>query len=271
MQKGSLRIMKLYQIIFFNLAAVIAFMLAVWILSLLKKDASIADIFWGLGFILVAWITFFLSGGDGPRSFIVVAMTTLWGLRLSIHLFVRNWSSEEDPRYQNMRSAHGKHFWIVSLFTVFLLQGVILWVVSLVIQLAFFVPSTAGLTWLDALGILIWGTGFVLETIADKQLSSFKSDPANKGRVMDQGLWAYSRHPNYFGEMLIWWGFYAIVLNHAASAWVILSPMLITFLLLKVSGVTLLEKNITKRRPDYADYIRRTSAFFPWFPKKEES
>jgi steroid 5-alpha reductase family enzyme len=263
--------MECYQIIFFNLAALIVFMAAVWFLSLLKKDASIADIFWGPGFVLVAWITFFLSDVDGPRHFIVVAMTTVWGLRLSIHLFFRNWGSKEDPRYQNMRSAYGKHFWIVSLFTVFLLQGFILWVISLVVQLALFVQSPVHLTWLDGLGIVIWSAGFVLETIADRQLYRFKSDPANKGRVMDLGLWAYSRHPNYFGEMLIWWGFYAIAINDAANAWVILSPMLITFLLLKVSGVALLEKNITERRPAYADYIRRTSAFFPWFPKKEGS
>jgi steroid 5-alpha reductase family enzyme len=261
--------MELYQIIFFNLAAVIAFMTAVWLLSLFKKDASIADIFWGLGFILVAWITFFLSNGDSPRRLIVAAMTTIWGLRLSIHLLVRNWSSEEDPRYQKMRSAHGKHFWIVSLFTVFLLQGFLLWVISLVVQLALFVESPINLTWLDGLGIVIWSAGFVFETIADHQLFRFRSDPANKGKVMDKGLWAYSRHPNYFGEMLIWWGFYAMALNNAANTWVILSPMLITILLLKVSGVALLEKHIKERRPAYEEYMRRTSVFFPWFPKKE--
>jgi steroid 5-alpha reductase family enzyme len=259
------------QIIFLNLAAVIVAVLFVWVLSLLKHDAGIADIFWGLGFILVAWVTFFLSQGHGLRRFIVLAMTTLWGLRLSIHLFVRNRGSDEDPRYQAMRSVYGKRFWIVSLFTVFIFQGVILWVVSLVIQSALFVQAPLSLTWLDALGIIIWCTGFVMETIADKQLFHFKSDPANKGKVMDQGLWAYSRHPNYFGEMLIWWGFYAISLNHAGNAWVIVSPILITFLLLKVSGISLLEKNIVERRPAYADYIRRTNAFLPWFPRKGDS
>jgi steroid 5-alpha reductase family enzyme len=261
--------MELYQIIFFNLAAVIAFMTAVWLLSLLKKNASIADIFWGLGFVLVAWITFFLSNGDGPRRLIVAAMTTIWGLRLSTHLLVRNWSSEEDPRYQKMRSAHGKHFWIVSLFTVFLLQGLLLWIISLVVQLPLFVELPINLTMLDGLGIVIWSAGFVFETTADQQLYRFRSDPDNKGKVMDKGLWAYSRHPNYFGEMLIWWGFYAMALNNAANAWVILSPMLVTILLLKVSGVPLLEKHIKERRPAYEDYMRRTSAFFPWFPKKE--
>ncbi len=261
--------MESYQIIFFNLAAVMAYMLAVWLVSLFKKDASIADIFWGPGFVLLAWSAFFLSGGDGPRRFMVAAMTTLWGLRLFSHLLVRNWGSGEDPRYQKMRFAHGKHFWIVSLFTVFLLQGFLLWVISLVVQVALFVESPVYLTWLDGLGIAVWSAGFIFEAIADYQLYRFRSQPSNRGGVMDRGLWAYSRHPNYFGEMLVWWGFYAIALNRPANAWVILSPILITFLLLKVSGVTLLEKHIKKRRPAYEDYIRRTSAFFPWFPKKE--
>ena len=269
MEKGFRLNMEIHQIIFLNLAAVIVFMVCVWILSLFKKDASIADIFWGLGFIQVAWITFFLSNGEGLRRFIVLFMITLWGLRLSIHLFVRNFGQGEDPRYRNMRSTHGKNFRIVSLFTVFLLQGFILWIISLANQLAMFVRSPVHLTWLDALGIMIWGVGFVLESIADKQLLSFKSDPANKGKVLDTGLWNYSRHPNYFGEMLIWWGFYIIALNHAGNAWVILSPVLITLLLLKVSGVSLMEKNITETRPDYLNYMKRTNAFFPWFPQKK--
>jgi steroid 5-alpha reductase family enzyme len=263
--------MSLVQIIRLNLITVIAVMVFVWLLSLLKKDASIADIFWGLGFILVAWLTFFLSQGYGPRRFLIIFMTTLWGLRLSIHLFVRNRGHEEDPRYRAMRAAYGKRFWVVSLFTVFLLQGIILWTISLVIQSALLIQVPAQLTWLDALGVLVWSTGFVYEAIADKQLARFKSDPANKGKVMDQGLWAYSRHPNYFGEALVWWGLYAVALNHPGNAWVILSPIVITFLLLKVSGVTLLEKTITERRPAYADYVRKTNAFLPWFPGKDSS
>ena len=263
--------MSFIQIGLLNLAAIIGFMFSLWLFSLLKKDVSIVDIFWGTGFVLIAWSTFFLSDGYEPRRFLVAAMTTLWGLRLSIHLFVRKQGREEDHRYQAMRADHGERFWFVSLFTVFLLQGVILWIVSLVIQAAQNIQVPSQLTWLDVLGILVFITGFVFESIADKQLARFQSDPSNKGKVMDQGLWAYSRHPNYFGETLIWWGFYAIALSHPGNFWVIVSPMLITFLLLRVSGVTLLEKTITERRPGYVDYMKRTNAFLPWFPKKEDS
>lgn len=252
-----------------NLGAVIVFMLCVWILSVAGRDASIVDIFWGLGFVLVAWVTFFLAAGSGLRRFLVASLTTLWGLRLSMHLFFRNWGRDEDHRYQAMRAAHGERFWIVSLFTVFLLQGIILWVVSLVVQAAQRFETSAHFTWIDLVGVSLWTAGFLFESVADRQLARFKSNPSNAGKVMDQGLWAYSRHPNYFGETLIWWGFYFLALNDPHMAWVIVSPLVITLLLLKVSGVTLLEKTITDRRPDYAAYRRRTSAFLPWFPKKD--
>lgn len=252
-----------------NLAAVMAFMLMVWLLSLAKRDAGIADIFWGLGFILVAWISFFLGGGQGIKSFLVATLTTLWGVRLSMHLFARNWGQPEDRRYQNMRASHGERFWLVSLFTVFLLQGVILWTVSLVLQAVMHGEAPAQITWLDTLGLLFWTTGFLFETVADRQLARFKSRPSNRGKVMDRGLWAYSRHPNYFGEALIWWGFYLMAFHQENNAWLIVSPLLMTLLLLKVSGVTLLERNMEERRPQYAAYKKQTSAFFPWFPRKE--
>lgn len=255
----------------YNLAAVTVFMVAVWLLSVAGRDASIVDIFWGLGFIVAAWITFFLAEGNTPRRFLVAALTTLWGLRLSMHLFARNWGRDEDHRYQAMRAAHGKRFWIVSLFTVFLLQGIILWTISLVLQVAQQTQTAAPLTWLDLLGFSLWTLGFTFEAVADRQLARFKSRPSNAGKVMDQGLWAYSRHPNYFGETLVWWGFYLMALNELKNGWVMVSPLLITLLLLKVSGVTLLEKTITDRRPDYAAYRRRTPAFIPWFPKKDAS
>lgn len=252
-----------------NLVAVMAFMLMVWLLSLAKRDAGIADIFWGLGFILVAWISFFLGEGQGTKSFLVATLTTLWGVRLSMHLFARNWGKAEDRRYQRMRDAHGERFWIVSLFTVFLLQGIILWTVSLVIQAIQHGGEPTQITWLDALGLFLWTTGFLFETAADRQLARFKSNPHNQGKVMSHGLWAYSRHPNYFGEALIWWGFYLMALSQWNNAWVVVSPLLMTILLLKVSGVTLLENTMEERHPQYAEYKRRTNAFVPWFPKKD--
>jgi steroid 5-alpha reductase family enzyme len=148
---------------------------------------------------------------------------------------------------------------------------VLLWLVSLAVQLGQVSPTPAGLTGLDLLGILVWGAGFTFEAVADWQLARFKADPANRGRVMDQGLWAYSRHPNYFGESLIWWGLFLIALATPYGWWALISPVVITFLLLKVSGVVLLEKDIAERRPDYREYLETTSAFIPWFPKKRTS
>ncbi len=252
-----------------NLAAVMVFMLLVWLLSLARRDASIVDIFWGLGFILVAWISFFLGEGQGTRNFLVATLTTLWGVRLSMHLFARNWGHAEDRRYRSMRAAHGGRFWIVSLFTVFFLQGGILWTVSLVIQAIQHGGGPSQVTWLDALGLFVWTTGFLFETAADRQLARFKSQPHNQDKVMSHGLWAYSRHPNYFGETLIWWGLYLMALSQWNNAWVVVSPLLMTILLLRVSGVTLLENTMEERRPQYARYKRRTNAFVPWFPKKD--
>ncbi|MEJ2092512.1 MAG: DUF1295 domain-containing protein [Syntrophobacterales bacterium] len=243
----------------------------VWLLSLPTRNASLADIFWGLGFVLIAWLSFGLTGGYLGRKLLLALLTTSWGLRLALHIAWRNWGHGEDRRYQAWRAKRGESFWWVSLFTVFLTQAILLWVISLVVQLGQLSPVPSRLTILDVLGTLVWGVGFVVETVADWQLVRFKADPNNKGRVMNRGLWAYSRHPNYFGETLIWWGFFLITLTTPYGYWAIVSPLTITFLLLKVSGVTLLEKDITERRPEYREYIKNTSPFIPWFPKRKES
>jgi steroid 5-alpha reductase family enzyme len=255
-------------IFFMNLGAVVAMMLVVWLLSLVKKDASIVDIFWGLGFVLVAWLTFFSTDGHLGRKILITLLTTIWGLRLSAHILVRNWGKGEDKRYQAWRAQYGERFWWVSLFTVFGLQAVLLWIISLVLQVGQISAVPDNLVFFDAAGVLIWTVGFIFEAIGDWQMTRFKSDPANKGKVMDRGLWAYSRHPNYFGDSLVWWGLFVITLSTPGGVWTIISPLLMTFLLLKVSGVTLLEKTIVDTRPDYRDYIIRTSRFVPWFPKK---
>jgi steroid 5-alpha reductase family enzyme len=255
----------------FNLAAVLALMVGVWGLSLVLKNASIADIFWGLGFVLVAWLTFFFTQGYQGRKVLLTLLTTIWGLRLSLHILRRNWGQGEDRRYQAWRASRGASFWWVSLFSVFLTQGILLWLISLAVQVGQSSPVPAGLTGIDFLGILLWCTGFTFEAVADRQLSHFKADPANRGRVMNQGLWAYSRHPNYFGESLIWWGLFLIVLPTPYGWYALVSPVLITFLLLRVSGVSLLEKDIVERRPEYREYRETTSAFIPWFPKRRAS
>ena len=252
-----------------NLVAVIILMLCVWAVSLARKDAGIVDVFWGLGFVLVAWLTFIRADGYVGRKVLVTTLTTAWAARLSLHIYLRNRGKGEDPRYGAMRTRHGTRFWWVSLFTVFLLQALLLWLVSLVIQAPQFSMKPAGFTFFDLAGTTIWAIGFLFEAVGDWQLKNFQRDPSNTGKLFTGGLWAYTRHPNYFGESVLWWGMFLIALATPQNVWVVISPLLITFLLLKVSGVVLLEKSMVSAHPDYQDYIRRTNAFVPWFPKRE--
>ncbi len=251
-----------------TLVTLLLAMLALWAVSLAKRDAAIADVFWGAGFILVAWVAFILNAPVAWRIWLVTTLTTIWGLRLALHLLRRNLQHAEDRRYAAMRSHHGPSFWWVSLFTVFLLQGAILWFISLPLQIAAAKNVFHGFSVLDAAGILLWATGFFFESVGDWQLTRFKADPRNQGKVMDRGLWRYTRHPNYFGDFCIWWGLY-LLCTAGGAAWTILSPTLMAFLLMRVSGVTLLESNIQDRRPDYAAYQARTNAFFPGPPRGE--
>lgn len=251
-----------------NLVAAILFMGGVWLLSLPTRNASLADIFWGPGFVLIAWLSFANTDGYLGRKLLLALCTTAWGLRLALHIAWRNWGQGEDRRYQAWRAKRGASFWWVSLFSVFLTQALLLWVVSLSVQLGQAAPTPARLTGFDLLGALIWTVGFLFEAVADWQLTRFKADPANRGKVMNRGLWRYSRHPNYFGESLMWWGIFAITLATPYGWWALISPVVITFLLLKVSGVVLLEKDIGERRPEYRAYRETTSAFIPWFSKE---
>ena len=241
-----------------------------WLVGTLRKDVSLADPFWGAGFVGVAWVSLAVSGVTEPRILLLAILTTLWGLRLGAYLLWRNWGQEEDRRYAEMRKRQGSRFWWLSLFTVFLLQGVILWFVSLPIQLAATYDDSKPLGWLDVAGIIVWTLGVFFEAVGDWQLSSFKAKPENSGKVMDRGLWHFTRHPNYFGDFCVWWGLYLIA-SAGGAYWTFLSPLLMSVLLMKVSGVTLLEGSISDRRPDYARYKARTSSFFPWFPMPESA
>jgi steroid 5-alpha reductase family enzyme len=261
---------NLFTVLGWNLAAVCAMMFCGWILSLATKNVTLVDSLWGLGFVLIAWITFGLTDGYSGRKLLLTGLTTAWGLRLSVHLTWRNWGKGEDPRYGSWRQAGGERFWIISLFKVFLLQALFLWVIALAIQYGQASPHPAHWTRLDFLGFIIWLVGFVFESVSDFQLARFKADSTNRGKVMDRGLWAYSRHPNYFGESLIWWGLFLIALSTPNSWWTVISPLIITAVLLKMTGIPLMEKAIVDTRPGYRDYIRRTSAFIPWFPRKED-
>lgn len=249
--------------------AVAASMLLMWALSLALRDASIVDIFWGAGFVIIAAVSFFFTEGLGGRKILVLSLVAVWGLRLTLHIFFRNRGKGEDYRYQAMRRRHGERFWIVSLYTVFAFQGVLMWVISLPLQIAQVSPTPDRFTSLDYFGVAVWTAGFFFEAVGDHQLKRFKSDPKNKGKVMRRGLWAWTRHPNYFGDATLWWGYFLIALSTDLGVWTLVSPLIMTFLLMKVSGVALLEKSLAKTKPGYRDYVRRTSAFFPLPPKRK--
>jgi len=232
-----------------------------WLLSLRKNDVSIVDSFWPL-LILTGAATYALAVPQtGPRVLVVGILLALWAVRLAGHITWRHWGEPEDRRYQAIRARNEPHFRWKSLVLVFALQAVLAWVVSWSILAA--VVNPRPWNWLDTLGVCVIVAGASFEAVADWQLARFKSDPAHKGKVMDQGLWRYSRHPNYFGEFCVWWGFYLVALSAQGWWWAIASPVLMTVLLLKVSGVALQEKDIAERRPGYRDYIARTNAFFP--------
>jgi len=235
-----------------------------WIVSLLKGDASIVDSLWSLIFLALCATWFFAYEFITQRSVIVLALVALWALRLSAYITWRNWNEGEDARYQAMRRKYSPNFAIKSLFLVFLLQGILAWVISLPLLAA--ITGSRPLNLFDALAMVLVISGILLESIADAQLAAFKARPDTQGRVMDEGLWRYTRHPNYFGECCLWWGFYLFAVA-AGGWWSILSPLLMTFLLLRVSGVALLEKDIIERRPGYGEYIDRTNAFLPGIPR----
>jgi steroid 5-alpha reductase family enzyme len=241
-------------------------MTAVWLLSLARKDASVIDPFWGLGFFVVTVAACVLNGLV-PRTALLLILIAVWSLRLSVYLLWRNWGHGEDRRYVKMREKHGRRFWWVSLFSVFLLQGVILWFVSLPIQVAAARNLSTPFSVLDVAGTVIWGVGLFFESVGDWQLARFRAEPGNSGRVMDRGLWRYTRHPNYFGDFCIWWGLY-LICGAGGAWWTVLSPIFMSILLLAVSGVSLLESTIGERRPDYVAYKARTNSFFPGPPRK---
>ncbi len=248
-------------------AALIAIaMLALWLVSLALRDVSIVDVFWGLGFVMVAHWVRATTAGYPPRAWLVTLLVTAWGVRLGAYLLWRNWGGGEDYRYQAMRRHYGPRFAFVSLGVVFALQGALMWLVSLPVQVAVSSPAPDRLGWLDALGTLLVLVGLAFEAVGDLQLARFKRDPANRGRVMDRGLWRYTRHPNYFGDALVWWGLFCFAFTTPAHAWTAIGPVIMTYLLTRLSGVPLLEKKLARTRPGYAEYVARTSSFVPLPP-----
>ena len=243
-----------------------------WIASVARRDASLVDRMWSLMIAGPAVVYAAQSSWSSPRAIALLVLVLAWGLRLSAYITWRNWGHGEDRRYQQIRARNQPHFALKSLWLIFALQMVLAWIVSpptlaaLAGERAFGPPHVAGI------GVVIAVAGFLFEAIGDAQMAAFKRDPANQGQVMDRGLWRHTRHPNYFGEACFWWGVWLIALaaGGAAATWTVLSPLLMTVLLLKVSGVAMLEKDIGERRPAYRDYIARTNAFIPG-PRKETS
>lgn len=251
-------------------ASVVALMFGVWIAGLIRRDASLVDTFWGLGFVMIASIANVLSHGYAPRRFLVLMLVGFWGLRLAWHIALRSVGRGEDPRYAAMRAKFGDAFWWKSLFVVFALQGVLMWVIALPILVVQTADGPARLGLVDGLGLLVFAAGLIIEMTADQQLVDFRAKAENRGRVLDTGLWRWSRHPNYFGECLIWWGLWLLCSSAPFGFWTIVSPIVVTVLLVRVSGVPMLEGHLRTTRPGYDDYARRTSAFVPWFPKQPD-
>lgn len=242
-------------------------MTLLWIVSIIIKNVSIVDLFWGMGFVVSNIFYFLNTDGSGLRKIILLVLVSVWGLRLSIYLSFRNAGKGEDFRYREFRKNYGPNYWWISFFQTFLLQGILMWLISAPLLGAQFHPGKDQLNILDFAGILFWLTGFLFESVGDLQLARFRSDPSNKGKVLDRGLWKYTRHPNYFGDSAVWWG-YGLFSLAAGSILPALGSVLMTALIIKVSGVSLLEKSLKSGKPEYNEYVRRTSAFIPWFPKK---
>ena len=259
------------QIGFAGLALIAALGFLTWLASLARHDVSLVDRTWSVFIVGAAAVYFALLPAPGARGTWMLALAVAWALRLSVYVTARNWGHGEDRRYQAIRARNQPNFAFKSLYLVFALQALLAWAVSA----PFFVGMAAAraIGVLDVVGLVLAAFGIVFEAIGDWQLARFKSDPAHQGEVMDRGVWRYTRHPNYFGETCIWWGFWLVALGGAgwSGAWTLVSPIVMTVLLLKVSGVSLLEKDINERRPAYRDYIARTNAFFPGPPRKESS
>ncbi|HZM35293.1 MAG TPA: DUF1295 domain-containing protein [Burkholderiales bacterium] len=242
------------------LPAILVLSLAAWALCTARRNAGLVDIFWSLFFMAAGAVYAALADGISTRALIVLLLLYAWGIRLSAYLAWRNWDEPEDRRYREMRERHAPHFTLKSLYLVFGLQAVLAWLISAPLFAA--VSESSPLNVLDLAGALLVLFGIGFEAVGDAQLAAFKADPGNRGKVMDRGLWRYTRHPNYFGECCVWWGFWLLALA-AGGAWTVFAPILITFMLLRISGVALLEKDIAERRPAYRDYKQRTNAFFP--------
>ncbi len=247
---------------FLILGLVLLVYMSLWfVISLIKKRNDVADVAWGLGFVLLAWVSFFISEVHDVRGILVSLLVSIWGIRLAWHIQARHKGKPEDYRYQKWRNEWGRWFVMRSYLQVYLLQGALLFLI--VLPVLFINKSTDSvISIFDILGIALWLIGFTFESVGDAQLARFLGNPLNKGKLMRSGLWAYTRHPNYFGEVTQWWGIWLVAVS-LPNGWItIVGPITITLLILKVSGIPLLEKKM-EEHPDFAEYKRKTSIFIP--------
>jgi steroid 5-alpha reductase family enzyme len=260
--------MSFLQIYLQSFFIILILMTTLWVVSIIIKNVSIVDLFWGFGFVLTGGFYFISTEGSEPRKILLMVLLSIWGLRLSAYLAWRNIGKGEDFRYREFRKKYGeKRYWWISFFQTFLLQGVLMWLISLPLIGAQYYGENNPPGVLDFAGVALWLAGFSFEAGGDFQLALFKADPANKGKVMNKGFWHYTRHPNYFGDACVWWG-YALICFSAGSYLPAVGSVIMTVLIIKVSGVALLEKSLKEQKPQYKEYIEKTSAFLPWFPKE---
>jgi steroid 5-alpha reductase family enzyme len=261
--------MSFFHIYLHAFLVIMSLMILLWVVSVIVKNVSIVDLFWGFGFVLTAVFYFFNTEGFEPRKIIITILVALWGFRLSAYLAWRNIGKGEDFRYKEFRKRYGENrYWWISFFQTFLLQGVLMWLISAPLLGAQFYNHNNTIGVLDYSGIALWIIGFTFETGGDLQLASFRADPLNKGKVLNTGFWKITRHPNYFGDSAVWWG-YGLICLSAGSYFSVLGSLLMTALIIKVSGVVLIEKTLIVQKTEYKEYIEETSAFLPWFPKKK--
>ena len=257
-----------------TLSLAVGYVVLVWLLSLVMGRVGIIDAFWGPGFALIAVLCHFLTAENGwrrPES-LLLGMIVVWGARLGVHLSIRVFSDpHEDRRYAAMRSKYEPNWWIKSLGIVFLLQGLIMWFVALPVTTSFAANDGPVIGWMAATGLVFWAVGLFFETVGDWQLAKFRADATNSGKVLNAGLWRLTRHPNYFGDCTVWWGLAIIAFESPSGRFGLIGAAVMTILLLRISGVAFLEKTIIRRRPEYVEYQRVTSAFIPRLPRRSKS
>jgi steroid 5-alpha reductase family enzyme len=256
-----------------NLAVAIAAVLVLWLISIPLRDVSIIDMVFALIFGLIAAVSYLLGDGWPLRKALIAVLLGAWGLRITVHLVRRNWGHGEDPRYTKLRGwvDSDRAFYWLSLKKVFLLQGVVIWLASFPLQAGMVFETPTALGWPARIGIALWALGFLFETVADRQLTRFRSRPENRGKVLDTGLWRYSRHPNYFGELCVWWGLFLIACDHPLGWLTVIGPLTYSYLVINVTGQRTLDKKLAREKPGYAHYMETTSGLVPLPPRSREN